>query len=343
MNQSRNNSLLLRLWLMLLAPLLCSRVVAADPLLADLFRKEPGVYTRIHANGTAQTGSNMSPHPEMYLQGGPRGVAWQGSTGDAELQLVGQQKSITDVTVINSTISERGVSGLAASGTIVRADIKAKQPLGDEALAGWDNCRELTELTIGPVRWSEKSFALLAALPKLRKLTIVGGTITGRGIARLSNHKILTHLALQGVDLKDSGFAEYHSPALYMLDVNGCKLSPADVENLAKLTSLAGLDIGATNLEDADMPKLLTLEKLASLTLAGTVVSFEGALQLKGLKKLNWVRYDGPPNVTWPEAGVQLQRLADTLGWTFEGACSCGCCDISPTPKPNPAAVVAPR
>jgi Leucine-rich repeat (LRR) protein len=277
----------------------------------------------------------MNPHPELYLQGIGRSVAWQGSTTDEELRLLGQQKSISDVTVLNSTFTDRGVSALAASNSLVKVDLLAAQPLTDAALEGWNQCGELTELSIGPICWTEKSLALLAKLPKLRQLTLRGGTITGGGLQELSRHKSLTRLVIQGVNLEDAGFSDFTSSSLYYLELSGCTLSKSDIEGVAKLTSLAGLNLSGTNLDDEQLRGLLTLVKLESFSFDNTAVTFEGATVLKALKKLNWVSYDGPPGIDWTTVDAQKQRLANTLGWTFQGACSCGCLDISPQPQPS--------
>ncbi len=324
---------------LLFALLLSQSVIAlADEVqlqqsLAEIFKTAPLPFTAVSTDSAARTGSNMSAHPQAYLYGGKDNVTWLGNVGDAELLLFGQQKKLRLVTMRNAAVTDRGVSDLAASGALQHVEISTNQTLTNAALEGWENCRELTVLQIGPVQWSDKACKLLAAAPKLERLTIYGGTISGGGVAELTASKSLWLLKLSGVDVQDAKLDRLTSTRLSYVEVSGCQLRPGDVAALAKFTSILSLNVSNTNFNDQDLLQLQGLEQLEHLSLAGTNVTFAGLQALKKLPKLQSLSFDGPPKTDWQIAEAEQQRLANAYGWTFGGACSCGCLDICPQPK----------
>jgi hypothetical protein len=297
--------------------------------LAEVIKTVSSPIVRIDADSAARTGSNMIPHPEAFLFGGGKSGTWLGLVGDAELRQFGRLPKLHDVTIRECPITDAGVCDLATP-QLTKVSLQSTKPLTDAALRGWDKASELTELTIGPVEWNAAAFQTLAKLPKLQRLTITGGKLTGGGVALLSQSKSLTYLAIHGVDLGDAGLDQLALESLSSLDLTGCTLSPADWVNIAKLKSLAGLTLSSTNLADEGLGKLLALENLESFRFDGTGVTFAGAMQLRPLRKLKWICYDGPPQIQPQDIQPQQQRLANALGWTFEGACSCGCLDVGP-------------
>ncbi len=313
------------LWLMKTA-LACAAEAPAPPSLDEIFRTAPQPISFLAANSAVKSGaSNMVARPEVYLSAGNHGFTWLGLAGDEQLQLFGRQKSLRHVVVNNCPVTDDGVRDLAAGRTLNKVEVLSRVKLTDAALAGWDQCGELTELKIGPVEWTAEACKVLAALPKLQRLTIVHGKISAGGLAELGASKSLGLLALQGVDIGDAGLDRLASTNLSFLEVSACKLRPADVAAIAKLTSLSSLNVCQTNFGDADLTQLIGLEKLAGLSISTTPVTAGGLLALKKMPALRYITYDSL-RITDAEA----RRLADAYGWTFGGACSCGCLDIEP-------------
>lgn len=288
---------------------------------------------QLDASMTTSSARNMSPHPEIYLRAPKKSIAWDGQIGDPELEQITQLSKLRELSLRGSPVTSRGVQQLAKNRALDKVLIDAAQPLTDDAVKGWDQLAELTELQIGPVDWSDQAFKTLAKLPKLRQLTITGGKLSPQAFAGLLKSKSLSTLSLQKFDLRGVSFEQLGELKLGSLGIASCTVGDAEIQAIGKLTTLHYLDANQATIRDADLRHWLKLTSLGSICLNGSYVTPEGIRTLRSLPKLKWFDYEGPVGGVTADTLAVLQLLANEHDWTFQGACSCGCLDINPQPK----------
>jgi hypothetical protein len=316
--------------------------IPANGLLSQNIRELQAEAVQLDANIAISSARNMAPHPEIYLRAPQKSITWDGQIGDVELIQITQLSKLRELRLRGEPVTARGLQHLAKNQALEVILIDAARPLSDESVRGWDQLSELTELEIGPVDWSSEALKSLAAAPKLRQLTITGGRLAPQALQGVLKAKSLTILKLQKLDLRGTGVEQLGELKLGNLGVMSCTLGEAEIQAIGKLTTLQHLDANQATIRDGDLSHWLKLTSLASIGLNGSDVTLDGLRLLRALPKLRWHDYEGPADGTPKDYLAVMQLLANEHDWTFQGVCSCGCCDITPQPKMN-ARVVAPQ
>ncbi|MGD9720794.1 MAG: leucine-rich repeat domain-containing protein [Pirellulales bacterium] len=153
----------------------------------------------------------------------------------------------------------------------------------DAGVAHLAQLKQLENLTIGsPGLYSAgapgmtgKGLRVLATLPKLRSLRVVGMGLTDEGIASLAQIKQLEYLSVSVDRMTERGYAPLGKlTRLKSLELDKSFLTsgelPADaddagIEQLARLKNLRSLRLTNFNLTDAGLAKLSALENLIEL------------------------------------------------------------------------------
>lgn len=189
--------------------------------------------------------------------------------------------------------------------------VEHRQGVTDELADALGGCSELKVLNL---RWTGTTDAGLAHLKNCRNLTdlALGPGITDQGLASFQNCKGLVTLNLTGGEITDIGLAHFENCAnLKLLWLNHTGITEQGLAALGPLPQLENLDVGWTQISDAGLAQLLSYPQLKVLNL-GPDINDEGLAQLKdlaGLTSLSLVGREGE----FTESGVANLRGCKNL------------------------------
>ncbi len=171
-----------------------------------------------------------------------------------------------------------------------------------QSLAGLEGLTQLTELTLENCRVTNADLKIIAALPKLQKLTLTGCSLSD--ISSLSDARTLTHLDLHNNSIRDISALSFMS-GLLELD-----LSHNALDNLNALSSLSGLqklDVSYNSL--TSVFPLSSCVGLTELRISNNTISAVTGLEnLTRLTKLN-ASYNSLSEVAGLAALTELTEL----------------------------------
>ena len=229
---------------------------------------------------------------------------------DADLEQIARVSRLRSLTLDGCSLSDAGLASLEVQTGLTNLNISAVERLGGQWIPALAKMESLVALHVQRADFDEEATNVLASLPRLRRLELTQCGISGDAIARLRA-----------------------APALNDLDLSDSVLGTVDVHRLADLTNLTILDLDGVRLESMPDPRPLVngdivllgrLRNLTHLDVKNSRVSITGLTQLGELPRL----YVDHRHSRVSEVDAQI--LANRFGWTFHGACSCGCLDIEP-------------
>ena len=116
----------------------------------------------------------------------------------------------------------------------------------------------------------------------LDRVVAVGG--------KLSNRSFIQREFSPGRFLLSIADSSYNLTFLYGVDLNGAKVSDADLDWIVRLRYIKELKLANTQVTDAGVDQLRSLEYLSSLDLGGTRVTDRGVAALSNLRDLSSLR-----------------------------------------------------
>jgi serine/threonine protein kinase len=154
---------------------------------------------------------------------------------------------------------------------------------GLRRLAGLGN---LKSLLVPGTRVSDEGLKHLAGLKNLGWLNVRDTGICGPGLAHLKGAPIV-RLEMDGTKVTNADLTHLRNlPHLLRLNLSGTKVAAGGLVNLAGLTRLDWLDLAGTRVTGADLVHLKNLKRLRILFLGGTLVDDDGLANLRDLTKL---------------------------------------------------------
>lgn len=291
------------------------------PTLEAAFTRLGDAVERVAASIAHQGGE-----PWIRLEARSRWCKVRSACGDEELAVIARHPSLRSLTVNRGNVTDRGLATISGLRRLTYLEVRTTATLTGRGVRHLARLPDLTGLQLGGIDLGEDDLDFLTQLPRLEHLKLANGPLRGRALDRLARLPGLTSLGLEGVRL-ESGFEPLgHLGALTHLSLLGTTAPDGRGGN-------ASLDAGLKHL--AGLKDLEYLE-VSDATAAGL-------RQLGKLPRLRRICHAGP-NLS----DAQAQLLADAFGWTFEGACSCGCLDIGPRqgrqpPEPVLLATTSPQ
>lgn len=181
---------------------------------------------------------------------------------NAGLAYLSELKALKRLTILNDSITEKGVEALA-------------------------KLKSLELLNIGGPNINDACMAKLAKFPALKELWIQHSAITDEGLAELKNLKSLTKLAIGYSNvITGEGLAFIQElPNLVELQFFNINLGRAGLSGLAGATSLERLELH-TEIKDEDLAGLPELKDLKSLNINSEEITDEGLRYLARQKSL---------------------------------------------------------
>jgi len=153
---------------------------------------------------------------------------------------------------------------------------------------------DLEELGLMGVPVGDDALAVVRTLPSLRALNISATKVTDEGLAHLRDLKGLEYLGLKGTVVSDAGLAHVSSiTGLNNLNLADTRVTDAGLPRLAGLTRLEAVNLSNDNVTDAGLAHLGRLPGLAGINLTGTKVTDAGLVNLKPLSKLTKLNLTG--------------------------------------------------
>ncbi|MEO2045465.1 MAG: hypothetical protein ABGX16_02700 [Pirellulales bacterium] len=135
----------------------------------------------------------------------------------------------------------------------------------------------------------EQTIQLVAKLPQLEVLRLLGTRVTDKQLTQISTNTSLTMLGLSKTNIGDMGLKQLRSLSnLQALYLAATRVTDQGLESVGKLHSLEILDLSKTSLE-GDLASLLPLDQLSHLLLSDVSLSdaaVANLLQLKSLSRL---------------------------------------------------------
>ena len=123
--------------------------------------------------------------------------------------------------------------------------------------------------------------------PKLEELSLLGcATVDDDGVGRLAALRRLRRLSLRGTQARGPGLAKLNAPDLEKLDLSQTPADDEAMANIARFPQLKWLNLWATQIDDKGMKHLAGLTRLAWLNFDNTRIGNEGIKHLVGLKAL---------------------------------------------------------
>lgn len=153
---------------------------------------------------------------------------------------------------------------------------------------------------------------------RLHCLSLVDLRITGSGLAHLNQCTNLEELWLHDSDINDEGLSLLpRFPKLWLLDLQGTKVSNTDLKHLTGFPVLQNLSLEATAIDDAGVGQLSKLENLKTLSLNHTRVTELGLATLASSPKLDtlWIADNGYS----PEAIERIRRTVPKCSIISDG------------------------
>jgi hypothetical protein len=205
---------------------------------------------------TAVTEATLVPilrhHPRLvtiWLQGT--------AAGDATLEALGGTRTLHDLYIPRTRITDHGLAHLASLPVLAELDL-SQTAVGDPGLKQLASCPALSILALEQTEVSDAGLEHLARLPALERLNLIGTRVTGAGLAHLTRAPRLDRLHLDQTRVGDDG-----------------------LEHVAAIKSLTMISLVGTRVTDAGLAKLATARYLSQIDLGGSTITAEGVLRLR--------------------------------------------------------------
>jgi len=186
------------------------------------------------------------------------------------------------------------VSKARGSGAVTIASSMHKLPPGDtswiEQFLGEHYFRRVDEIGVSGPEVTDGLLPRIAALSRLRLLSLHDAPVTDEGLAHLEGLASLEVLILDRTRITDRGLEHLRGLTnLEMLSLNGTDVSDAGLKHLAGLTKLRVLHLGMTHpdgsvygtkITDAGLEHVAGLASLEVVSIGGTGVTSAGEQEL---------------------------------------------------------------
>ncbi|MBA4191537.1 MAG: hypothetical protein C0467_26455 [Planctomycetaceae bacterium] len=187
--------------------------------------------------------------------------------------------------------------------TVTRIANGSAVPISNADLLRLSALPGVVNLTLGEHRLTDAGLApLLNWKGSLQLIALRGGAITDEGMAVVAGLPRVGVLDLIGTDITDAGVERLAGMAsVYQLGLNRTRITDAGLKHVAKLQSLDTLWLNETAVSDAGVDTLGTMKGLKTLGLRGTQVTDAGFKRLK----------ESLPNCTidWENSHRQVAKL----------------------------------
>ena len=210
---------------------------------------------------------------------------------DTGLTHLAQIQSLVDIQLEKSKITDVGVQKLAD------LDLKSFNAnyctsISNRSLAVLAAMPSLEQVQLDYTKINDEGMAVLAATSRLKRLRIRGVDVTGDGLIHIAQLKGLSRLNLRDTSLDDAGLTVIAAlPALDWLDISECRLATPDgLAQLGKAFTLTYLDLWETKTNDTVLAAFNELTNLKFLNLKATSTTDESLptiMKMVQLSELN--------------------------------------------------------
>ena len=204
---------------------------------------------------------------------------------DAGLIHLAQIQSLVDIQLEKSKITDVGVQKLAG------LDLKSFNAnyctsISNRSFAVLAAMPSLEQVQLDYTKINDEGMTVLAATSRLKRLRIRGVDVTGAGLIHIAGLKGLNRLNLRDTSLDDAGLSVIAGlPALDWLDISECRLAtPTGLAQLGKALTLTYLDLWETKTNDTVLAAFNELTSLKVLNLKATSTTDES---LPAIMKMN--------------------------------------------------------
>lgn len=217
-------------------------------------------------------------------------------------------------------VTDKGVASVAKLTKLTHLVLSHNRKVSPGGLARLTGLTALESLSVGGIDLAGRA-SLLAAFPKLTKLSAYDCAFTDADMAVLAKLPNLTELDLSRNDqVTDAGFAGLKTLAkLQRLTLDNTAIGDAGAANFAGLTAMTALYLTSTQVGDAALAHCAGMTKLQYLVVGSTKVRGPGLRHLAKLTELEGLGLDQLPDFT----GEGLEHLAGCpkltklqLSWT---------------------------
>jgi hypothetical protein len=234
-------------------------------------------------------------------------------------------------------VDEALLEHLAALPSIEAVSFLEVEPLPAPALRALENLPKLQRLTIVGGGLTSAVTAAAGRLESLRALTLSGAPLTDVTLRPLANLAELTSLDLSYTRVTDLGLSHLQLlKKLQNLNLAGTDVAGRGLVHFKNCPDLANLNLGDTALTDAGARELPGLTALSALDLSETPITDAAVEPLAGLSKLTTLSVFGT-NVT-PAAVEKLTKARPMLMVALKSVRP----GVKPDDDPPPAAVMPP-
>lgn len=184
--------------------------------------------------------------------------------------------------LVNCGLNDAILSSLEPLGTVrnlsLVADSRApaSETLCGEGLAAFRRARNLQQVTLHGLNWSDKGFDALGQLTPVEILSIRDATLNAPAIAALASLRNLKQLTLDRVSIEAPLAGFENLSQLTHLEIRNSKLHGVDFSPLQSLKRLDYCDLSQCDVDDEMVRKLAPLPALEYLLLPGTKVRGDG-------------------------------------------------------------------
>lgn len=176
--------------------------------------------------------------------------------GDEQLRLLKPFQKLSELTLIDSRVTDAGMKDVARCVNLTRLDLKGTA-ITDVGLNEIAKLKKLKTLSLVRTRISDTGLVELAGLKELRQLYLANTNTTDDGARTLVNITELTHLGVIGTKITAAGFAELSKHGnLKTLLVGGARITEDCVEQFMKFKNLAELNVGNSRITEAGLQKI---------------------------------------------------------------------------------------
>ncbi|MBT6460019.1 MAG: adenylate cyclase [Planctomycetaceae bacterium] len=200
-------------------------------------------------------------------------------------------KSLVDIQLEKSKVTDIGIQRLAGL-NLKSFNANYCTSISNRSLAVLAAMPSMEQIQLDYTKINDTGMAVLTTASRLTRLRIRGVDITGAGLAHISQLKNLSRLNLRDTSLDDAGLTVIAAlPTIDWLDISECRLATPDgLGQLKKASTLTYLDLWETKTNDDVLATFGGLTKLKFLNLKATYVtdnSLPVLLKLTELAELN--------------------------------------------------------
>ena len=206
---------------------------------------------------------------------------------DQHARLISEMTSLRELRLENTNITAAGITDLAKLKLEhLNFDYNSTD---DESLKAIATIDTLKELHLHGSQATATGYAELAALKELKFLSAGNGSLSDAGLKSWSAMNALEELSITNTNISGVGFEQFENSGIRILKLNYCKISPAGIRSLSRLTKVEELSFFSSSLTDAGLEALAEMPKLKSLDLYGNAVTEAGLRKLLPSPSLKFI------------------------------------------------------